>query len=85
MRRVLKYSGSKWNIASQLVKLMPPHHSYIEPYFGSGAVLFNKTALLHRDNQRPGRRGDKPFQVHPRRFRVSGQAGDDDPVQQGGI
>nr|WP_296464324.1 DNA adenine methylase [uncultured Acetatifactor sp.] len=42
MRRVLKYSGSKWNIASQLVKLIPPHHSYIEPYFGSGAVLFNK-------------------------------------------
>ena len=43
MRRVLKYSGSKWNIASQLVKLIPPHHSYVEPYFGSGAVLSNKT------------------------------------------
>lgn len=43
MNNVLKYPGSKWNIARQLVELMPPHHSYVEPYFGSGAVLFNKT------------------------------------------
>lgn len=39
---MLKYSGSKWNIAGQLVELIPPHKSYVEPYFGSGAVLFNK-------------------------------------------
>ena len=42
MRQVLKYPGSKWNIAGQLVGLIPPHHSYVEPFFGSGAVLFNK-------------------------------------------
>ena len=42
MRTVLKYPGSKWNIAGQLVNMMPTHHSYVEPYFGSGAVLFNK-------------------------------------------
>ena len=42
MRQVLKYPGSKWNIARNLVELIPPHHSYVEPYFGSGAVLFNK-------------------------------------------
>ena len=24
------------------MELIPPHHSYVEPYFGSGAVLFNK-------------------------------------------
>ena len=42
MRRVLKYPGSKWNIALQLVDLIPQHHSYLEPFFGSGAVLFNK-------------------------------------------
>lgn len=42
MRQVLKYPGSKWNIARQLVDRIPPHHSYVEPYFGSGAVLFNK-------------------------------------------
>ena len=43
MRNVLKYPGSKWNIATQIVNLVPKHHSYVEPYFGSGAVLFNKT------------------------------------------
>ena len=42
MNNILKYPGSKWNIARQLVELIPPHHSYVEPYFGSGAVLFNK-------------------------------------------
>lgn len=42
MRKVLKYPGSKWNIAGQLVGLIPPHHSYVEPFFGSGALLFNK-------------------------------------------
>ncbi|WP_286080653.1 DNA adenine methylase [Parablautia intestinalis] len=41
-RRVLNYPGSKWNIAKELVRLIPEHHSYLEPYFGSGAVLFNK-------------------------------------------
>lgn len=40
--KVLKYPGSKWNIAGKLVELIPPHHSYLEPYFGSGALLFNK-------------------------------------------
>ena len=42
MRTVLKYPGSKWNIAGQLVNMIPTHHSYVEPFFGSGAVLFNK-------------------------------------------
>lgn len=40
--KVLKYPGSKWNIAAQLVNLIPQHHSYVEPFFGSGALLFNK-------------------------------------------
>lgn len=39
----MKYPGSKWNIASRLVELIPEHHSYVEPFFGSGAVLFNKS------------------------------------------
>lgn len=42
METVLKYPGSKWNIAGRLVGYIPRHHSYVEPYFGSGAVLFKK-------------------------------------------
>lgn len=42
MRTVLKYPGSKWNIAGKLVELIPPHHSYVEAFFGSGAMLFSK-------------------------------------------
>lgn len=42
VKTVLKYPGSKWNIARQLAELIPPHHSYVEPFFGSGALLFTK-------------------------------------------
>lgn len=42
MKAVLKYPGSKWKIADKLNELVPPHHSYVEPYFGSGALLFKK-------------------------------------------
>lgn len=42
MNSVLKYPGSKWRIADELVSLIPEHHSYLEPFFGSGAVLFRK-------------------------------------------
>lgn len=42
MKAILKYPGSKWRIARWIIENMPAHHSYIEPYFGSGAVFFNK-------------------------------------------
>lgn len=42
LKAVLKYPGSKWRIAEWIISQMPKHHSYLEPYFGSGAVLFNK-------------------------------------------
>lgn len=42
MKAVIKYPGSKWSLASWIISFFPPHHSYLEPYFGSGAVLFNK-------------------------------------------
>ncbi len=42
MRPVLKYPGSKWKIARNLVELIPDHHSYLEPYAGSLALLFHK-------------------------------------------
>lgn len=42
MQAVMKYPGSKWTLAEWIVENMPPHKSYLEPYFGSGAVFFNK-------------------------------------------
>lgn len=42
MRAVMKYPGSKWGMARWIISFFPEHHSYLEPFFGSGAVLFNK-------------------------------------------
>lgn len=42
MKAIAKYPGSKWSLADWIIKFFPKHHSYLEPFFGSGAVLFNK-------------------------------------------
>jgi len=42
MKAVIKYPGSKWSIADWIISFFPEHHSYLEAFFGSGAVLFNK-------------------------------------------
>lgn len=42
MKAVMKYPGSKWGIADWIISFFPEHHSYVEAFFGSGAVLFNK-------------------------------------------
>ena len=42
MRQVLKYPGSKWALSSELVNLIPTHHTYCEPFAGSMALLFTK-------------------------------------------
>lgn len=36
MKPILKYPGSKWRIAQEIVNLFPQHRSYVEPFFGSG-------------------------------------------------
>lgn len=38
----MKYPGSKWSIANWIIDFFPEHHSYLEPFLGSGAILFNK-------------------------------------------
>ena len=38
----INYPGSKWRLANWITEKMPEHHSYLEPYFGTGAVLFTK-------------------------------------------
>ena len=55
-RRLLNYPGSKWRMADMIVSQMIPHKSYVEPFFGSGAVLFNKDkATLETINDVDGR------------------------------
>jgi DNA adenine methylase len=39
---VLKYPGSKWRLANWIISNFPLHQIYLEPFFGGGAVLFNK-------------------------------------------
>ena len=41
---VLRYPGAKWTLAEWIISFLPPHDTYVEPYFGSGAVFFQKKA-----------------------------------------
>lgn len=42
MRAPFAYFGGKAGMSELIVSLMPEHRVYIEPFFGSGAVLFAK-------------------------------------------
>lgn len=42
MTLLLKYPGGKWRIADWIISHFPEHKVYCEPFFGSGAVFFNK-------------------------------------------
>ena len=41
-KMILRYPGAKWRIADWIISKLPTHHSYLEPFFGSGAVFFRK-------------------------------------------
>lgn len=42
MNTVIKYPGGKWSYANWIASHLPEHIFYLEPFFGSGAVFFNK-------------------------------------------
>jgi DNA adenine methylase len=42
MTALLRYPGAKWAMAEQIIQYFPKHKGYLEPYFGSGGVLFTK-------------------------------------------
>lgn len=42
MKAILKYPGAKWRISGWIISHFPEHKVYLEPFFGSGAVFFNK-------------------------------------------
>ena len=42
MKSVLKYPGAKNRLANWICSFIPDHEVYCEPFFGSGAVFFNK-------------------------------------------
>lgn len=46
----LKYFGGKHYLADHIVSLFPVHQHYVEPFFGSGAVLFAKPNNLVIDH-----------------------------------
>ena len=47
IKPLLKYPGAKWNLAPWIISHFPAHAHYVEPFFGSGAVFFNKQPAKH--------------------------------------
>lgn len=53
---ILRYPGAKWSLAPWICSQIPEHAGYLEPFFGSGAVYFNKTpAKIETINDIDGR------------------------------
>lgn len=42
MKQMLKFPGGKWRISEWIISFFPEHKVYLEPFFGSGGVFFNK-------------------------------------------
>jgi len=47
VRPPFSYYGGKVGLSKLIVSMLPPHRVYVEPFFGCGAVLFNKSPSVH--------------------------------------
>jgi DNA adenine methylase len=41
VKPIMRYPGAKWLKAHWIIEHLPPFRTYVEPYFGSGAVFFS--------------------------------------------
>lgn len=46
-RPMVRYYGSKWNLAPYIVEIFVDHRVYVEPYLGSAAVFLTKAPAKH--------------------------------------
>lgn len=42
MLQLTSYDGGKGNLYQKFINLIPPHHTYIEPFLGGGAIMRHK-------------------------------------------
>ena len=42
--------GNKYPMREEIIRLIPPHKRYVEPFLGSGAIFYNKPPLLSQEN-----------------------------------